>query len=326
MKALKEHFKDEFLIGAAVNQNTIDQDADLLKTQFNSITAENEMKFEEIHPEPGQYDFTIADRFLKFAEDHDIKMRGHTLVWHNQTPDWFFKDDKGEDVSRDELLDRMKQHIKTVMTRYKGRIYAWDVVNEAVSDDEGVELRPSKWLEIIGEDFIDYAFQFAHEADPDALLFYNDYNESNPDKRGKIYRLVDGLIKRDVPISGIGLQAHWNLYEPSYHDIDTALKRYSELGLTLHITEMDVSMFAFKDKRTDVLKPTEEMLDLQAKRYKEFFGLFKKYQEHISCVTFWGISDRYTWLSDFPVKGRINWPFLFDEKGKPKSSFDAVVN
>ncbi|SEN88308.1 endo-1,4-beta-xylanase [Amphibacillus marinus] len=325
MKALKDYFRNQFLIGAAVNQSTIDTDQELLNKHFNSITAENEMKFEEIHPEPNQYNFEIADKFMQFAEDNGIGLRGHTLVWHNQTPDWFFVDNKGNDVGRTELLRRMKEHIDTVVKRYKGRIYAWDVVNEAVEDHGEQIYRQSKWLTIIGEDFIDYAFRYAHEADPDALLFYNDYNESNPVKREKIYQLVKGMLDRGVPIHGVGLQAHWSLYHPTYGEIEAALKRYAELGLTLHITEMDVSVYAFDDKRTDLTEPSKEMLFLQAERYDRFFELFNRYAEHISSVTFWGVRDSYTWLNDFPVRGRKNWPFLLDANGQPKPAYDHII-
>ncbi|HHU19282.1 MAG TPA: endo-1,4-beta-xylanase [Bacilli bacterium] len=325
MKTLKESFKDKFLVGAAVNAETIENDQELLKKHFNSITAENEMKPMHMQPEQGNFTFEVADKMLQFAEDNGMELRGHTLVWHNQMPKWFFEDENGNDVSRDELLRRMKAHIDAVVTRYKGRIHAWDVVNEAVEDRGEQIYRQSKWIDIIGEDFIDYAFKYAHEADPDALLFYNDYNESHPNKREKIYQLVKGLLDRGVPIHGVGLQAHWNLYDPSYENIEAAIKRYSELGLQLHVTEMDVSVFEFGDERTDVKEPTKEMLHLQAERYERFFDLFTKYQEHLTSVTFWGISDAYTWLNDFPVKGRKNWPFVLDEKGEPKPAYHRIV-
>ncbi|GAA4077809.1 endo-1,4-beta-xylanase [Amphibacillus indicireducens] len=325
MKTLKESFKDKFLVGAAVNAETIENDQELLKKHFNSITAENEMKPMHMQPEQGNFTFDVADKMLQFAEDNGMELRGHTLVWHNQMPKWFFEDENGNDVSRDELLRRMKAHIDAVVTRYKGRIHAWDVVNEAVEDRGEQVYRQSKWIDIIGEDFIDYAFKYAHEADPDALLFYNDYNESHPNKREKIYQLVKGLLDRGVPIHGVGLQAHWNLYDPSYENIEAAIKRYSELGLQLHVTEMDVSVFEFGDERTDVKEPTKEMLHLQAERYERFFDLFTKYQEHLTSVTFWGISDAYTWLNDFPVKGRKNWPFVLDEKGEPKPAYHRIV-
>lgn len=325
MKPLKEQFAGKFLVGAAVSEYTIEKDQELLKKHFNSITAENEMKPMHMQPEQGKFTFEVADKMVQFAEDNGMEVRGHTLVWHNQMPSWFFTDENGNDVTRDELLKRMKDHIDAVVTRYKGRIHAWDVVNEAVEDRGEETYRSSKWIDIIGEDFIDYAFKYAHEADPDALLFYNDYNESHPNKREKIYHLVKGMLDRGIPIHGVGLQAHWNLYDPVHQDIEDAIKRYSELGLQLHVTEMDVSMFEFNDERTDVKEPTKEMLHFQAERYERFFDLFTKYSDNVKSVTFWGISDAYTWLDDFPVRGRKNWPFVLDEKGEPKPAYHRIV-
>jgi endo-1,4-beta-xylanase len=318
--SLSQVYEQYFNIGAAVNLTTIDSQKELLRKHFNSITAENDMKFIEIQPVEGQFTFEKADQLAAFAKENGMKMRGHTFVWHNQTPDWVF-----QDANRETLLQRMKDHITTVMKRYKGTIFCWDVVNEAVTD-EGPELyRPTKWLEIIGEDYIEKAFEFAHEADPEALLFYNDYNESNPEKREKIYKLVKSLVDKGVPIHGVGLQAHWNLVNPSLEDIRTAIERYASLGLELHLTELDISVFNFEDKRTDLTEPTHEMLELQAERYHQVFQLLRQYQENITSVTFWGAADDYTWLSDFPVRGRKNWPFLFDENHQPKESFWKVV-
>jgi endo-1,4-beta-xylanase len=318
--SLSKMYEEYFNIGAAVNLRTIESQKDLLRTQFNSITAENDMKFIEIQPAEEHFTFEKADQLAAFAKENGMKMRGHTLVWHNQTPDWVF-----QDADRETLLQRMQEHITAVMKRYKGTIFCWDVVNEAVTD-EGPELyRPTKWLEIIGEDYIEKAFEFAHEADPDALLFYNDYNESNPEKREKIYKLVKSLLDKGVPIHGVGLQAHWNLANPSLEDIRTAIERYASLGLKLHLTELDISVFNFEDKRTDLTEPTHEMLEFQAERYQQVFQLLRQYQNHITSVTFWGAADDYTWLSDFPVRGRKNWPFLFDENHQPKESFWKVI-
>ncbi|MFJ5761447.1 endo-1,4-beta-xylanase [Neobacillus sp. NPDC093182] len=319
--SLSKVYEEFFNIGAAVNLTTIESQKDLLRKHFNSITAENDMKFIEKQPAEGQYTFEKADQLAAFAKENGMKMRGHTLVWHNQTPDWVF-----EDADRETLLQRMKHHITTVMKRYKGTIFCWDVVNEAVTDEGPELLRPTKWLEIIGEDYIEKAFEFAHEADPDALLFYNDYNESNPEKREKIYKLVKSLVDKGIPIHGVGLQAHWNLVNPSLEDIRTAIERYVSLGLKLHLTELDVSVFNFEDKRTDLTEPTHEMLELQAERYHQVFQLLRQYRNHITSVTFWGAADDYTWLSDFPVRGRKNWPFLFDENHQPKESFWKVVH
>jgi endo-1,4-beta-xylanase len=318
--SLSKVYEEYFNIGAAVNLNTIESQKDLLREHFNSITAENDMKFIEVQPTEGKFTFEKADLLAAFAKENGMKMRGHTLVWHNQTPDWVF-----QEADRETLLQRMKNHITTVMKRYKGTIFCWDVVNEAVTD-EGPELyRPTKWLEIIGEDYIEKAFEFAHEADPDALLFYNDYNESNPEKREKIYKLVKSLVDKGVPIHGVGLQAHWNLVNPSLEDIRTAIERYASLGLKMHLTELDVSVFKHEDKRIDLREPTYEMLELQAERYHQVFQLLRQYRDHITSVTFWGAADDYTWLSDFPVRGRKNWPFLFDENHQPKESVWKVI-
>jgi endo-1,4-beta-xylanase len=319
-------FKDYFGIGAAVSPGTLDTQRELLTYHFNSLTAENEMKFESLHPAEDQYMFDQADRLMAFAKERGMGVRGHTLVWHNQTPQWMFENHDGSAVHRETLLARMKSHIDTVVTRYKGSIYAWDVVNEAVSDKSGEQLRPSKWLDIAGEDFIAKAFEYAHAADPEALLFYNDYNESMPEKREKIYALVKSLKEKGVPIHGIGLQAHWSLYNPSLDDIRQAIERYASLGMKLHIKELDVSVFQHDDGRIDLKAPTEEMLARQAERYRKFFQLFKEYSEFITSVTFWGAADDYTWLDDFPVNDRKNWPLLFDMEHKPKQSYWDILD
>lgn len=324
--ALKTLFSEDFKIGAAVNPLAILSQEQLLAEHFNSITAENEMKFASLHPEEEVYTFEAADQLVAFARKHNMAMRGHTLVWHNQTTDWLFAGTNGGLASKDTLLARLKAHINTVVGRYKNDIYAWDVVNEVITD-EGQELfRPSKWLEIAGADFIAKAFEYAHEADPKALLFYNDYNESDLNKRDKMYTLLKSLLDQGVPVHGVGLQAHWNLYDPALDDIRAAIEKYASLGLQLQLTELDVSMFRFDDKRTDLKSPGAGLLELQAERYEAIFKLLKEYREVISAVTFWGAADDYTWLDDFPVRGRKNWPFLFDEQQRPKPAFGRIAN
>lgn len=324
--SLHKLYQDYFHIGAAVNPMMLKSQQEIIKEHFSSITAENEMKFEALHPEEDRFTFENADKILSFAKENGKSVRGHTLVWHNQTSDWIFTDTNGKLVNRKTLLKRMEKHITTVMERYKGQIYSWDVVNEAVTDSGPTILRDSKWLSIIGDDFIDKAFEFAHQADPDAALFYNDYNESHPEKRDKIYKLVQGLVDRGVPIHGIGMQAHWNLTGPSYDEIREAIEKYASLGLKIQITEMDVSVFNFEDKRTHFTEPTEEMKAQQAERYQGFFKLFREYADVITSVTFWGATDEYTWLNNFPVQGRKNWPFVFDENHLPKISFWKIAD
>lgn len=290
--SLKELYKNDFQIGAAVNPLTIEIQKSLLAYHFNSITAENEMKFSSLHPEEEVYTFENADRLAAFAKEHGMAMRGHTLVWHNQTPDWLFENEQGGPADRVLLLERLRSHIQTVVGRYKDTVYCWDVVNEVISDEESDKeefLRPSKWLDIVGPDFIAKAFEYAHEADPKALLFYNDYNESHPYKRDRIYRLVRSLLDQGVPIHGVGLQAHWNLFDPSLNDIRAAIEKYAELGLQLQLTELDLSVFRFDDRRTDLLHPSEEMLERQAELYEAVFRLLREYRNCISAVTFWGL-------------------------------------
>ena len=322
---LHEAFNEIFRIGAAVSTKTIRSEGDFIARHYNSITAENQMKFEEIHPEEDRYTFEAADEIMDFALQNGIAVRGHTMVWHNQTSDWVFESPSGGPASRELVLLRMQEHIRTVASRYKGRVYAWDVVNEAIEDKAELVMRSTKWLEILGEDYIRYAFEAAHEADPNALLFYNDYNETEPVKRDKIYNLVRSLKEKGVPIHGIGMQGHWNIHGPSLDEIRQAIELYASLDLELHITELDLSMFHFDDRRTDLTVPTEQMVELQQQRYEEIFGLFKEYRDVITSVTFWGAADNYTWLDNFPVRGRKNWPFLFDGEFQPKQAFWRVI-
>lgn len=322
---LKDVYKDYFKIGAAVNPDSLKYDGELIAKHFNSLTAENHMKPLEVQPEEGKFTFEKADSFVEFARKNKQEMRGHTLVWHNQTPRWMFENKNGSLASRDLVLKRLKEHTQTVMTHFNDPFYSWDVVNEAVSDSGNDLLRESPWRDAIGDDYIDRAFEYAKDADPNATLYYNDYNESNPEKREKIYSLVKGLIDRGVPIDGVGLQAHWGLEDPSLDDIRSAIERYADLGMKLQITEMDVSVFAFEDKRKDLNDPTNAMMKEQAERYAQFFEIFREYKEVIEAVTLWGVSDRYTWLSDFPVRNRKNWPLLFDEQNKPKESFYRIT-
>ncbi|MEC0168588.1 endo-1,4-beta-xylanase [Paenibacillus graminis] len=325
LPALHELFRDAFKIGAAVSTDILSAQAPFIAKHFNSITAENVMKPEEVQPQEGVYTFDAADRIFEFAEANQIGVRGHTLLWHNQTGDWMFRTPAGEPCTREELLSRLQTHIHTVVGRYRGRAYAWDVVNEAIEDKSGQYLRDTKWLAMLGEDYLREAFEMAHQADPDALLFYNDYNETDPVKRDKIYKLVRSLLDQNTPIHGIGMQGHWNIYGPPVGEIRGALELYASLGVRIHITELDLSMFRFEDKRTDLKAPTEEMLKLQEERYAEIFALLLEYRKAIDSVTFWGVADDYTWLDGFPVCGRKNWPFLFDEHQQPKASFGRLA-
>ena len=341
--ALKDVFKNDFLIGAALNpaqfyESNVMETA-LIKRQFNTITPENVLKWELVHPAPGRYDFTLADRYVEFGETNGMAIIGHTLVWHQQTPAGVFQDDQGNPVSREVLLARMREHILTVVGRYKGRIRGWDVVNEALAEDG--TLRPSPWRKIIGEDFILKAYQFAHEADPQAELYYNDYSlENKPKQRGAV-ALIRQLQAQGVKIAAVGLQSHVKMDWPSPGREEAAIAAFAKLGVKVNITELDVDVLppASKDvtaevsknfKRSEKLNPyagglPEAMQQQLAGRYAELFGVFLKHRQDIGRVTFWGVTDGDSWLNNWPVRGRTSHPLLFDRAGKPKPAFDQVI-
>ncbi len=331
-KGLKDYYKAYFPIGVAVSPRALKTDeAQLILEQFNSMTPENAMKMGPIHPTEKEYNWAGADSIAAFAKRNGLKLRGHTLCWHNQTPRWFFTDSTGQPVSKEVLLARLKDHITTVVSRYKGIVYAWDVVNEVIADAPGTYFRNSEFYRICGEDFVAKAFEYAHAADPNALLFYNDYNEISSSKRAKIIKLVKGLKEAGVPIHGIGLQGHWAVNEPSKEQLDSTLREFAQLGLKLQITELDISVYP-KEHNARERKPedyntefTTEKEQLQLEKYKMIFELFRKYKSVISGVTFWNISDRSSWLDNFPVRGRKDYPLLFDKDLKPKKAFGEVV-
>jgi len=234
-------------------------------------------------------------------------------------------------VTKEVLLQRLKEHITTVVNRYKGKIYAWDVVNEAVADDSTKFLRNSDWYRICGDEFIVKAFEYAHAADPQAQLFYNDYNTERPEKRERVYRLLKQLLDAHVPITGVGIQAHWSIFEPSGEELKTTIEKFSSLGLKVQITELDISIYPWeKNRRTK--RPDEsdaytpELQQRQADQYKKVFSIFREYKSVLNGVTFWNVTDRHTWLDEYPVPGRKNYPLLFDTEGQPKKAWQEVIN
>lgn len=326
---LKDYYKDYFPIGVAVSANALRTDeAGLLMSQFNSLTPENAMKMGVIHPEEQRYNWRDADSIAAFARSHAMKLRGHTLVWHEQIPRWLFKDVNGQQVSKEVLLQRLKEHITTVVKRYKGTVYAWDVVNEAISDDPREFYRNSLWYRICGEEFIEKAFQWAHEADPDALLFYNDYNEINPVKRKKIIQLLDSLVSKGIPVHGIGLQGHWAINEPTREQLEHTLSDFLPLGLKLQITELDISVYPKipgKQPGDSTGAFTAAREQQQVEQFSMCFEVFRKYRSALTGVTFWNISDRHSWLDNHPVRGRKDYPLLFDKDLQPKKAYWPVV-
>ena len=329
---LKDAFKDSFMIGVALNQRQFtEQDtngAALTKLHFNSISPENVMKWEGVHPRPGPdgYDFDASDHYVEFGEKNGMFIVGHTLVWHNQTPDWVFQGEGTNAITREVLLQRMRDHIHTVVGRYKGRIKAWDVVNEALNEDG--TLRQSRWYQIIGEDFIAKAFEYAHEADPDAELRYNDFSIENEPKRKGVIALVKKLQAQNIPIRGLGSQTHANLIWPKPELLDSALTDFAQLGIPISITELDVDASEHGQRRQSaevsenaqagpggvVVSASQKL----AEQYSSLFRIFLKHRKNIKLVTFWGVTDRDSWR-------RYGNPLLFDREGKPKKCFDAVV-
>ncbi|HTS16488.1 MAG TPA: endo-1,4-beta-xylanase [Verrucomicrobiae bacterium] len=339
---LKDAFKDYFLIGAALNQSQFSglatSEISLITAQFNSISPENALKWAAVHPAPNRYDFTAADRYVEFGEAHHMFIVGHNLVWHYQTPAWVFQDESGKPVDRDTLLKRMRDHISTVVGRYRGRIAGWDVVNEALNNDG--TLRQSPWLQIIGEDYLVKAYQFAHEADPHAQLYYNDYMLELPAKRAGAIALIQKLQAQGIHVA-VGLQGHYWFDRPTTVEIDDAIKAFSNLGVNVMITELDVdalplpanpltlnadSNFELKSELNPYTNGLPDIVQQTlAKRYADIFAVFLKNRAAIKRVTFWGVTDADSWLNYWPVRGRTNYPLLFDRRCRPKPAFDAVV-
>jgi len=340
---LKEALKDKFYIGTALNtsQTPSDNPAEhtLITSQFNAIVAENCMKSEKIQPQQGVFTFDDADRFVKFGEDNGMWITGHTLIWHSQAPKWFFVDAEGNDVSRDTLIARMKTHIHTLVGRYKGRVKGWDVVNEAIEDNG--EYRNSKFYQIIGEDYIELAFQFAHEADPDAQLYYNDYSMASPGKREGVVKMVKGLQAKGIKIDAIGMQGHLNIDVPDINEFEKSIVAFSECGVKVMITEMDITVLPWPSQKVtaDVstnfeLKAeynpypdglTDEMSEKLNNRFVELFNLFLKHSDKITRVTMWGAYDSQSWRNNWPIFGRKDYPLLFDRDLQPKPAVARII-
>ena len=331
-QGLKDAYDGYFTIGVAVNPRNVSvpEQMALIVQEFNSITAENVMKPGEIHPADGVWNWEEADRVADFCRRNGIKLRGHNLCWHSQFCEWMFTDKKGKPVKKEVFYQRLREHIHTVVNRYKDIVYAWDVVNEAMADQAfalpGQEANPyrnSKLYQLCGDEFIAKAFEFAHEADPDALLFYNDYNETDPGKRDRIYNMVKKMQDAGVPITGIGMQGHYNIYGPSEEEVDAAITKYSQLVKHIHVTELDIrtntemgGQLRFSMGDAQPLAPHISIL--QEDQYRRLFKVFRKHADVIDNVTFWNLSDADSWL------GVNNHPLLFDENCKPKRAYSIV--
>ena len=336
--SLKNAFKNDFYTGVAINKEQINKSDStvwaLIAKEFNSITPENNLKWMNIHPEPDSFAFDIPDRYVALDEKNEIYVVGHTLVWHSQIADYM-----GQITDSVEMAEQLKNHINTIVNRYKGKIDAWDVVNEALNEDGS--LRESIFLKVLGKDYLGIAFDLASKADPDAKLLYNDYNLCKPEKRNGVIRLVEDLQQKGLKIDGVGMQGHWNLQEPSLEDIENSIVAYADLGLKVSITELDITVLpnpwdlegaeidqnfegnAFMNPYSEEL-PDSVQVEL-AKRYESIFKLFVKHKEKIERVTFWGLNDGVSWLNNWPIKGRTNYPLLFDRNHLPKKAYHSLI-
>ncbi len=339
---LKKAFQDKFYIGTAMSLPQIDgtdqKAAAIIKKQFSSVVAENCMKSMFLQPQEGKFFFDDADKFVDFGMKNNMFIIGHTLIWHSQLPKWFFSDKNGKDVSPEVLKQRMKNHITTVVSRYKGKVKGWDVVNEAILEDGSY--RKSKFYEILGEDFIPLAFQYAQEADPNAELYYNDYNEWYPEKVKTVITMVEKLKSRGIRIDGVGMQAHVGMDNPSIDEYEKAILAYSNAGVKVNITELEISALpspwgssanvsdtvAYQKEMNPYTKGLPKEVEMKwEKRYLDFFGLFLKHKDKIRRVTLWGVTDKQSWKNDFPVKGRTDYPLLFDRKDKEKPVVQKII-
>ncbi|MBN1819929.1 MAG: endo-1,4-beta-xylanase [Prolixibacteraceae bacterium] len=337
---IAEYYKDDFYIGTAISGRLLNNGGELLelvKREFNSITAENEFKWSSIQPDDDTWRFDIPDKFVEFGLENNMYMLGHCLVWHSQVPRSIFRDADGNEISKEGLLKRMENHIGTLVGRYKGKVQAWDVVNEAIEEKAW---RNSPWTRIIGKEFVERAFHLAHEADPDAHLIYNDYNMDQKGKRDQVVEMIRDFKKRGVPIHGIGLQGHIALDNPEMSEFEASVKAYADEGMKVHVTELDISVLPYDWGRTaeistnreyaESLNPYKDGMPKKvakqlAKRYVDLFKVLLKYKESVERVTFWGISDDMSWKNNFPMRGRTDYPLLFDREHKPKLCYDALV-
>jgi endo-1,4-beta-xylanase len=329
---LKDAYAGKFLIGTAADLGNF-SDAELanIKANYDVITPENCMKPQPIHPSESTYNWTTADRLVKWCEDNKIKTYGHTLCWHSQTANWFFQPAaEGQPVTRELAMERLKSHILTVVGRYKGRIIGWDVVNEAINDGGGAgeteNLRNTNWLRLIGPDYLTLAFKWAHEADPKAQLYYNDYNieqgsVQNTGKHASSMLLLKRLLKDGAPINGVGIQGHWHL-NTNIADVEKAITNYESLGLKISISELDVTATGTNSGAFGAGgggNVSAEAFQQQAQVYAKLFDIFKRHSSAISRVTFWGVSDQRSWRSG-------QKPLVFDSQLQPKPAFQAILD
>ena len=332
---LKDVFQDHFMMGAALNEAEINGTdtlgIELIKKNFNTVVAENCMKCEVIHPEKDRYDFTLADQFVDFGNENGMFVVGHCLIWHSQCAPWFFLNEDGSQIDAEELKVRMKEHITTVMTRYKGRVHGWDVVNEAVVEDGSY--RQSKFYEILGEEFIPLAFQYAYEADPDAELYINDYGMNVPGRRDTYVKIVNDLKERGLRIDAVGMQGHMGMDYPDFDQFEQSIIAFGGTGCKVMITEWEMSALPTVNTGANISETEEyraamnpypdglpeDVAAVWNSRMKTFMDMFVRHSDVITRVNAWGVSDDDSWKNDWPMKGRVEYPLLFDRELQPKA-------
>lgn len=335
-RGLKDLFASDFKIGALIEPEVYMRDgahyAELIPREFNALVANNTFKWANIHPTVKHWDWSYSDQFVDYGEQLNMYLVGHVLVWSSQNPLSLFLGKNGELIEGRDLISKMETHIGRVVDRYKGRIHAWDVVNEVIDSNGWVE---NRWYRSAGSQYISRAFQIAREADPNSALLYNDYNLSNPKRREQVLMLIEFLRNTQAPINAIGMQGHFTLDFPNLSDFEASLVAFSEQGLRVHISELDVDVlpglgedqFPDYDPKLDPYREglPESVITKLADRYKSIFEVLLKHSDKIDRVNFWGITDAYSWKNDFPIEGRVNYPLLFDRNGKNKAAYDAVV-
>lgn len=350
--SLKEAYKQSFLMGVAVNEAIISGEDStsrkIILEQFNSVTPENIMKAEVLNPEPEVYHFKPADDYVAFAKKNNLFAIGHTLIWHNQTPAWFFQDENGSPNTPKQQIERMRQHIQAVAGRYSGKVQAWDVVNEVI-DNDGSYRSNTAWVKSVGDgdELVKKAFAFASEYAPDTELYYNDFNAWRPAKRDGIMRLVRMLQKENIRIDGIGIQGHWGLNYPKNEYIEAAIDSFASLGVKVMITELDVDVLPLTKEGqiigTGMLHPQYQLEEFKtfldpypsglpevqqqqlANRYAELMHIFHRKRDKIDRVTFWGLHDGMSWKNDYPIQARTNYPLLYDRNKRPKLAVQAIL-
>lgn len=322
-ESLKGKYKDFFDVGVSVEKKYLDLYSEIIKKHFSSITPENAFKFEIIHPDEKDFDFKEADYLVKYAKINNMVVRGHTLMWHEQLPEWV-KQKLINETNKQKSWEIIENHISCILDRYKNDVDYWDLVNEVLSDQDGV-FRKTIWFDILGGDYIENIFKIARNVLSKGKFFINEYNVHIPEKREKMKFLLEKLHKNGINVDGIGIQGHYNITFPAIKMIEDELDFYHSLGVKVHITELDISVFDFFDHRTDLVCPTEEMIRNQEEMYCRLFELYQKYKNMVDSVTIWGVSDKTTWLNDYPVNNRQDWPLLFDSELKPKSVLNRLI-